>query len=67
MPNTKRNYEVTRKHLIDHFGRERMLAEISPGDADEWRESLRTQLLRIIKKAGVNPWPKLFHNLRASR
>ena len=22
---------------------------------------------RIIKRAGVKPWPKLFHNLRASR
>lgn len=29
--------------------------------------NLRTQLLRIIAKAGVKPWPKLFHNLRASR
>ncbi len=29
--------------------------------------NLRTQLLRIIKRAGLKPWPKLFHNLRASR
>ena len=29
--------------------------------------NLRTQLLRIIKGAGVKPWPKLFHNLRARR
>src|SRR5262249_5867412 len=29
--------------------------------------NLRTRLLRIIKKAGVEPWPKLFHNLRATR
>lgn len=29
--------------------------------------NLRTQLLRIIKKAGLEPWPKLFQNLRASR
>lgn len=43
-PNTKRNYEVTRKHLIDHFGQERMLGEISPGDADEWREALLKEL-----------------------
>jgi hypothetical protein len=28
---------------------------------------VRTQLLRIIRRAGVQPWPKLFHNLRASR
>lgn len=29
--------------------------------------NLRTQFLRIIKKAGQDPWPKLFQNLRASR
>jgi len=29
--------------------------------------NLRTQLLRILGKAGVEPWPKLFQNLRASR
>jgi len=27
---------------------------------------LRTRLLKIINRAGVKPWPKLFHNLRAS-
>jgi hypothetical protein len=31
------------------------------------RVNLRTQLLRIIKKAGLAPWPKPFQNLRASR
>ncbi len=29
--------------------------------------NLRTQLLRIIKRAHLKPWPKLFHNLRATR
>jgi integrase len=29
--------------------------------------NLRTQLLRIIAKAKLTPWPKLFQNLRASR
>src|ERR1700733_7660452 len=29
--------------------------------------NLRTQLQRIIKRAGLTPWPKLFHNLRATR
>jgi len=28
--------------------------------------NLRTQLLRIIARAGVEPWPRLFQNLRAS-
>jgi integrase len=30
-------------------------------------QNLRTQLKRIIGRAGLKPWPKLFHNLRASR
>ena len=29
--------------------------------------NLRTQLLRIIKKAGLKPWPKLFQSLRSTR
>jgi len=29
--------------------------------------NLRTQLLRILSKASVPSWPRLFHNLRASR
>jgi integrase len=29
--------------------------------------NLRTRLTRIIRRAGLTPWPKLFHNLRASR
>ena len=30
-------------------------------------QNLRTQLAKIIRRAGLEPWPKLFHNLRASR
>ncbi len=30
-------------------------------------QNLRTQLLRIIAKAGERSWPKLWHNLRSSR
>lgn len=29
--------------------------------------NLRTQFMRIIKRAGLKPWPKVFHNLRATR
>ena len=29
--------------------------------------NLRTQLVRIIKRAGLKPWPKLFTNLRSTR
>lgn len=31
------------------------------------KQNLRTQLLRIISRAGVKPWPKLFQNLRSTR
>ena len=30
-------------------------------------QNLRTQLTRIIKGAGLKPWPKLFQNLRSTR
>jgi integrase len=29
--------------------------------------NLRTQFLRILKSAGIEPWPKLFQNLRSTR
>jgi integrase len=32
----------------------------------EGKQNLRTQFLRIIRKAGVKPWGRLFHNLRGS-
>lgn len=35
---------------------------------DGWRSiNLRTQFQRIIQRAGLKPWPRLFHNLRSSR
>ena len=30
-------------------------------------QNLRTQFKRIIKKAGIEPWPKLWQNLRSTR
>jgi integrase len=29
--------------------------------------NLRTQLARIVKRAGLTPWPRITHNLRSSR
>jgi integrase len=31
------------------------------------RTNLRTQFLKIIRRAGLKPWPVLFHNLRKTR
>jgi len=39
-PNTARNYEVTRQHLVSHFGTDKALQDITPGDADDWRQAL---------------------------
>ena len=30
-------------------------------------ENARTQFMRIRQRAGIGPWPRLFHNLRGSR
>ena len=30
-------------------------------------QNLGTQFRRIVRRAGLDPWPKLFHNMRASR
>ncbi len=36
--------------------------------ASGWRNcNLRTQFERIVKRAGLQPWPRLFHAMRASR
>lgn len=34
--------------------------------AEGWKNSnLRTQFLKLLKKAGVEPWPRVFHSMRA--
>lgn len=50
-----------------------VFAEAEPGDGyviTRYRRrncNLRTQLQRIIRKAGLKPWPRLFQNLRSTR
>ena len=56
-----------REPLLDLFaeaeaGTEYVIARHRLGCAN-----LRTHFERIIKRAGLKPWPRLFHNLRASR
>ena len=43
-------------------GESRIVTRYTDGD-----QNMRTTLLKIIKRAGLTPWPKLFQNLRASR
>lgn len=38
--NTIRNFKNTRRKLTDFFGEDRNLRDISPGDADDWRQWL---------------------------
>jgi len=49
------------------FSRLRERASTRQAEKGFWQQvNLRQHLLRLIKRAGLTPWPKLFHNLRAS-
>ena len=37
------------------------------GKAGWINANLRTTFGKILRRAGLEPWPRLFHNLRASR
>jgi integrase len=39
-PATATVYGHTRRNLVEHFGADKLLRDITPGDADEWRLSL---------------------------
>lgn len=56
-----------REHLLLAFDRAEPGAEFVITRYRQRNCNLRTQLERIIKRAGLEPWPRLFHNLRASR
>ncbi len=43
-PSTRCNLEQVRRNLLDYFGAERLLAAITPGDADEFRVNLLGKL-----------------------
>jgi hypothetical protein len=56
-----------RKYLLEAFeaaepGTTHVITRYRAANAN-----LRTQLQRIIRKAGLTSWPRLFHNLRATR
>jgi integrase len=49
------------------FSRLRERASTRQAEKGFWQQvNLRQYLLRLIKRAGLTPWPKLFANLRAS-
>ncbi len=65
-PYLEQAWDVAREgaeFVIDHADYRR--AANSP---EGWKNAnLRTQFDRILKKAGVSPWKRLFHSMRASR
>jgi integrase len=68
-PELRPYLEAVRDEFLDDFDpKEKRLSE-QPVIA-RYRESninLRTQLCKIISRAKLKPWPKLFQNLRATR
>src|SRR5262249_30854877 len=56
-----------RLHLADAFDRAEAGTEYVIARTRDDGVNLRTQLERIIERAGLTAWPKLFHNLRATR
>ncbi|MBY0587248.1 tyrosine-type recombinase/integrase [bacterium] len=54
-------------HLRDAFDRADAGTEFVVAHKRGAGVNWRTQLERIIQRAGLQPWPKLFHNLRATR
>lgn len=45
-PRTTLKLDITKRHLVDFFGKEKRLREITAGDAEEWRIALITKKLR---------------------
>lgn len=55
------------KHLQDVFDEAEPGTEYVISRYRQTNVNLRTQLERIIVRAGLKPWPKLFQNLRSTR
>lgn len=54
-----------REHLLAQFVEAPDKAEYVLGRRG--RANLRTTMTRIVRRAGLTPWPRLFHNLRSTR
>lgn len=51
-PGTVVNLEATKKHLVDYFGATRLLADITAGDADEFRRNLlKTRAENTVRRS----------------
>jgi len=56
-----------RPHLLAAFEEAKPGSEYVITRYRQANTNLRTQLQRILKRAGLKPWPRLFQNLRSSR
>jgi hypothetical protein len=56
-----------RPYLLEAFDQAEPGSEYVVTRSRDGGANLRTQLERIVRRAGLTPWPKLFHNLRATR
>jgi integrase len=61
----ERSFELAPEGAVYVIDERFRKAAMGPGG---WANAnLRTTFEKIIKRAGLQPWPRLFHNLRASR
>ena len=69
-PELRPYLEAVRDELLDQTSTRKQKRLSEQPVITRYRESninLRTQLCKIIRRAGLKPWPKLFQNLRATR
>ena len=62
-----RLFPELREHLLVLFEQASVGTEFVITRYRDKSVNLRTQFNRIIERAGLKPWPRLFHNLRATR
>lgn len=56
-----------RPYLEQAFDQAEPGAEFVIGRTRDSSTNLRTTMMKIVRRAGLTPWPKLFQNLRATR
>ena len=60
-------FDPSREGTVWVLDRLRSRGSVQAAERGFWANmNLRQHLLRLIDKAGLQPWPRLFHNLRAS-
>lgn len=64
-PYLKKAFELVKSDQTHVVGRDYLT---KAGGFSGWRNcNLRTTFEKLVRRAGLRPWPRLFHNLRSSR